>query len=88
MVVQAMREKSVDEITRKRRFQREFRSGVPAFPCSAVSTTGIIPFSRHYGTPASGEKKTGGNPRGVCRLGFRTPDAPAKTVAAYPRSSQ
>jgi hypothetical protein len=42
-VVQAMRAKSVEDTTRNRRFQREFRSGVPDLSCPPSLTTGIIP---------------------------------------------
>jgi len=42
-VAQAMREKSVEDTTRNRRFQREFRSGDPDLSRSPFPTTGIIP---------------------------------------------
>jgi len=41
-VVHAMRAKSVEDNTRNRRFQREFRSEDPKLSCPPVPTTGII----------------------------------------------
>jgi hypothetical protein len=43
MDVQATWAKSVEDNTRNRRFQREFRSGDPDLLCSPSPTTAIIP---------------------------------------------